>query len=733
VTTRVATWSATHPLAAIVTWLLVVVATLSLGALIQPTQATQLELGVGQSGRADTIASSAGFVDAPTENVLLTARAGGAFDRAGARAAARQVAAELKTLPVVDEVGPVTRSADGQAVVVMARLHGTADADASRLAPIKQVVAKAQAEHPDLRVEEVGAASIAEDFNRWLDKDLAKATKLSLPLTLVILLIAFGALVMAGIPVLLGISAVGSALGLWVLVSRLFPDPGMVMHVILLIGLAVGVDYSLFYMRRYREERHQGRDNIDSVRIAAATAGHSVVVSGTAVALAMFGLFLARDAVFASMAAGAILVVLVALVSSMTVLPALLVLLGRWVDRPRVPVLWRLSADRQPRLVPMLVSAVVRRPVTSLLVALVGCGALAFPLHAMSLKATQIEDYPRDLTTMRAYDRLVAAFPDNATGDTVVVQVPERAQLAPALNRVTAEVATRPDLFGAVTDTWTSVDGRTGRVSIAVPHRVDSAAARSSVTALRERLLPAALSSVPGVDYAVSGDIATDRDYTDNLQQKLPIVLGGVLLLTFFVMLFAYRSLAVALITVALNLLSMAAAFGVLVLVFQHSWAEGLLGFTSTGHVVSWVPMLLFVILTGLSLDYHVFVVSRIRENVANGMTLGHAVLDGVTRTAGVVTSAAAVMVGVFATFGALTFLELKQIGVGLAVGILLDATVIRLIALPAMLMVCRRWLWSGTSRRQLKVIPRSVAGQSESPFSKSTTTATQETAGSPS
>ncbi len=441
-------------------------------------------------------------------------------------------------------------------------------------------------------------------------------------------------------------------------------------------------------------------------RVAAATAGHSVVVSGTAVILAMTGLFLAHDAVFSSMAAGAVLVVLVALVSSLTVLPALLVTLGRFVDRPRVPVLWRLSAGRRARFVPAVVGAVVRRPLAATLLALVVLGALAFPLHAMSLKATQVGDYPRDLTTMRTYDRLVAAFPDNTSSDTVVVQVPERDQLTPSLNRLRAEVSSRPDIFGGITDVWTSKDGLTARVSVAVPHPLDSAPARASVSVLREHLVPAAFGSLPDATYGVSGDIASDHDYTHNLQEKMPLVLGGVLVMTFVVMLLAYRSLAVALITVALNLLSMAASFGVLVLVFQHTWAEGLLGFTSTGHVVSWVPILLFVILTGLSLDYHVFVVSRVRENLANGMTTDRAVFDGVVRTAGVVTSAAAVMVGVFATFGALTFVELKQIGVGLAVGILLDATVIRVIALPAMLMVCRRWLWRGGPTPVLSVLP---------------------------
>ncbi|MDN5794431.1 MAG: MMPL family transporter [Intrasporangium sp.] len=694
-TTRVAIWSARRPGRAIALWLLAMTLAAALGVLVAPRTASQLDLGVGESGRADRVAANAGYVDRAVENVLISAGSG-TFDPSSATAVGVAAATALRAVPVVDTVtGPVA-AADGSAVLVRAQLRATSDEAASRLGDIRAVVATVQDAHPDLRVEQVGDASIHADFQDWLGKDLQRATMLSLPVTLVILLVAFGALAMAATPVILGIAAVAATFGLWSVVSQAIPDPGMVGHIILLVGMAVGVDYSLFYMRRYREERHHGTAPVDAVRVAAATAGHSVIVSGAAVVCAMAGLFITQDAVFEAMAAGAVLVVIVALGSSLTVLPALLSVLGRWVDRPRVPIVWRLSAGSRSRTVGTTVGWVVRHPVISSIASALVVAAMSFPLLSISLKATQVADFPRNLTTMQTYDRLVAAFPGDTSSDVIVTQVPagSSGQLASGIKRLTADVAARPDVFADVSHVWTSTDGTTARIVASVPHAVDSASGRDSVALLRGGMVQEAFGSIPGATYGVSGDIASDLDYTRNLEQKLPIVIAMVLLMTFVVMWRSYRSLVVALVTVVLNAMSLTATFGVLVLIFQNTWAEGLLGFTSTGHVVSWVPMLLIVVLAGLSLDYHVFVVSRIRENVANGQTIRQAVRDGIARTAGVVAGAAAVMIGVFSIFGALTFIELKQIGVGLAVGIVIDVTVIRIVTLPAFLVVCRRWLW---------------------------------------
>ncbi|GMA24205.1 hypothetical protein GCM10025864_19640 [Luteimicrobium album] len=703
-------WSATHRWTAIGLWALFIVLAASISMFVAPRQATDLDLGVGESGRAAQTAADAGHPDPVVENALVTARSG-KLDRHEADAAANALVKRLGALDEVASVADPVTSKDGTAVLVQATMSvDEADADA-RVPALQSAVASVQTDHPDLRVEEVGTASIDAQFQDWLGSQLGRATLLSVPLTLVILLVVFGAIVMAGIPVVLGLSSVAAGLGLWAAASQLLPDPGTVTDLLVLVGMAVGVDYSLFYLRRFREERKRlGVDRaatVDAISIAAKTAGHSVVVSGLAVTLSMAGLYFAGNATFSAMATGSILVVLVALVSSVTVLPAMLALFGHWADRPRVPVLWRLTGGR-PRLVPALLRRVLARPVAATLAAVVGLLALAAPVLGISLANGDVDEFPRTLTTMQTYDRLVAEFPQGAAPDTVVVQVPagQEAELRTQVKALDAEVARHPDVFAGTEKPWYSPDGRTAVLTVDVATAAPSSGtstggtasasdiANDSVTTLRDTVVPATVGSIHGATADVGGDAASSLDFTANLRHATPIVAAAVLGLTFLVMLVAFRSVAVAGLTVVLNVLSMAASFGVLTLVFQGTWAEGLLGFTSSGHVVSWVPMLLFVVLSGLSLDYHVFVVSRIRENARLGMPTREAILDGVSRTAGTITSAAAVMVGVFCLFGVLGFIELKQFGVGLVVGVVLDATVVRLVLLPATMMLARRRLW---------------------------------------
>jgi RND superfamily putative drug exporter len=309
------------------------------------------------------------------------------------------------------------------------------------------------------------------------------------------------------------------------------------------------------------------------------------------------------------------------------------------------------------------------------------------------MKNMGLEDMPRALPSMQTYDALLEHFPASGNSSIVIAEFPEgsSAAIEPALERLSSEIGARPELFSGA-QPWISPDGRYALVTVGVPHRVDSAEARDSVRVLREEILPETLGAQATT--AVGGAIAADLDYIDRQARVLPwliaLVIGGLFLFIFA----AYRSLALACVTVVLNIASVLAAYGALVLVFQNTWAEGLLGFTSTGAIASWIPVLLFVALSGLSLDYHVFVLGRIKENADNGMETREAIFDGVVRTAGVVTSAAVVMVGVFAIFGSLSFLELKQIGVGLCVAVLLDATVIRILALPAASVLLRKVLW---------------------------------------
>jgi RND superfamily putative drug exporter len=710
ITVRAARWSATHPWRAIAMWVVVVIACFALGQ-VTGTKESKNEGDIGEVTRADNIVKSGNFDDPDVESVLITAPSG-QLDHTAANKAAAVVIQQMRALGGVAEVGQPMPSPKNDAVIVRVTMKDVPEGsdDDARVQPLLDTTAKVQQQYPDLRIEEVGGLSIGKALNETLGKDFKRAEMFSLPVTLAILLIAFGALIAASVPLVLALSAVAAAIGLSAAASQLVPAVDAVNSVILLIGMAVGVDYSLFYLRREREERAKGRGHVDAVEIAAATSGHAVVVSGTAVIISMAGLFLARDAVFSSFAVGSILVVAVAVVGSLTVLPAVLAKLGRWVDKPRIPLVWRLtSGNKEPRFWPTVLKPALKHPVATLLVAVTALLAVASPALGMTLKFPGTEDLPRDTAVMKAYDRLTAAFPSTGTSHEVAVRAPANQQ--PAVKAALAELMQKTkgdNLFASdgLEEPRFSKDGTVATLEVATPYEGGSDQARDSLTKLRKQLMPETVGKVPGVEYAVGGFVAADVDYAAHTRDKLPLVIGFVLLLTMIVMMVTFRSVVVAITAIGLNLLSAGAAYGVVTAVFQNTWAEGLLDFRSNGAVVSWLPLFLFVVLFGLSMDYHVFVVSRIREAVLRGVPTKQAVADGITGSAGVVTSAAAVMIGVFAVFATLSTLDMKQLGVGLAVAILIDATIIRAVVLPSIMTLlgdanwwAPRWLRGNTAK----------------------------------
>ncbi|GLZ75429.1 membrane protein [Actinorhabdospora filicis] len=698
VTTKAAQWSARHPWWAIGLWLAFVVVTFMLGSRVETKQ---LENGgVGESHHGREIANEGKFDDPDTDNVLITPT--GAWDEAAAKSAAEDVLARLKNRPEVAKAeGPVPSRA-AEALLVPIEYNVVPDGGENPVLALRQVVADAQAAHPDLRMELIGNESIGTAIDELVDGDLGRAGMISLPLTLVILLLAFGAIVAAGVPLLLALSAVASAMGLWAVASQVVPDPGSAMHVILLIGMAVGVDYSLFYLKREREERAKGRKHLDAVAIAAETSGRSVVVSGFAVIVSMAGLYLAGDPVFNGLGTGAIIVVAVAMLGSLTVLPAVLAKLGRAVDRPRVPFIWRLTnrahtPGHTPKLWPTLLKPALRAPRTTLLLALAALAALAVFAVDLNPKNSELEDFPPDMPMVQAYDRLTTAFPSEGQTHLIAVKAPaaEAAEIKEQLISLSVKAGGDP-LFSPDAEPKIRQSASMTITTLALPVPFDSSqpGAAESLEKLRNELIPATVGTIGDADVAVTGGIAYDIDYVAHQKTAMPLVIGFVVLLTFLMMIFAFKSVVVAAVAALLNMVSAAAAFGVLVLVFQKTWAEKLLDFHSNGHVVTWVPLFLFVILFGLSMDYHVFVVSRIREGVERGMETREAVAYGITRTAGVVTSAAVVMVAVFGVFATLSMNEMKQIGVGLSVAILIDATIVRIFLLPSLMALLGRANW---------------------------------------
>ncbi|HEX5493776.1 MAG TPA: MMPL family transporter [Mycobacteriales bacterium] len=710
---NVARWSTRHRWTAVTGWVLFVTLTVLAGGAAGNRQLSGVDTGAGQSKIADKATEGAYFGDKPTEAVLIQARHG-SLDPAEVTAVTADLTRHYAGLRGIGPVGKPVPSRDGHSRLVTVTLDtgtltGSASSDRAEelVGPMLAATGRVQADHPDLRVEQVGGASIDRAIGNQSGDDLRRAELTSIPVTLAILLVVFGALFAAGVPVLLALTAVAGAMGLSALASHLVPLADAASSVVLLIGMAVGVDYSLFYIRREREERARGASGRDSIEIAAATSGRAVVISGITVLIAMAGLLLSGNAVFTSLAVGTMLVVAVAVTGSVTVLPALLALLGERIERPRVPLVHRLRGRggrpggvRYSRTWAAVLRVVSRRPVVSFGLAALAMAALAAPALQLRTALPGTADLPRSIPIMRSYDRLNAAFPDQGAEHEVVVTATGPAPLSRAGVTTAAGALSRQasasGLFAldpAGVPRF-STDGRVAVLDLPIPYRANDSRAGRSLDLLRDRLVPATFGRLPHTWSGVTGQTAGERDFGRQIAGRLPLVFGFVLGLTFLVMLLTFRSVVVAATSIVLNLLSVGAAYGLLVLVFQHRWAQGLLGFRSDGGIVTWLPLFLFVVLFGLSMDYHIFVVSRIREAVRVGLPTVDAVRHGVLRSASTVTSAAVIMTAVFSVFATLSMLEFKQVGVGLAAAILIDATVVRGVLLPAAMSALGRYNW---------------------------------------
>ncbi|TQK68490.1 MMPL family transporter [Nocardioides sp. SLBN-35] len=692
--TRAARWSATHPWRAIGAWLAFVVIAVGLAATVSTNDVKDADYRVGESGRAESLIDRAGLDQPPSESVLVQARSGTL--PADGKAAAAEVADRMRRAPGVAGVGDVVPSADGTSLLVPVELTS----DEVDAAPLLAVTAAVQEAHPGLVVAQAGDVTIEEAINDRVGEDLHSAEFISLPITLVLMLLAFGALIAAGLPVLLAATSVAATIGISAPISWLVPAESTVLSMIVLIGMAVGVDYSLFYLKRERQERAAGRTTLDAVAIAAETSGHAILVSGGAVIAALAGLFVLSDVTFNSLATGAILVVAVAVLGSITVLPALLVKLGRWVDRPRLPLLWRLT-----RRVPTgtvsgrVLGPVVRHPVAALVVSSIGIVALAVPAFGMKTHQASIETLPADIPAVQTLRAITKAFPAEGTAAQVVVTGAAPGEAQAALERLAATAG--KDAFAtAGVQVRTSTDGGTSVVDLPLPYEESDDRATTAIERLRSDLAPAALDRLgPDSSWAVGGGAAESLDHNHQRDQRMPWLLGFVLLLTMVMMVLAFRSVLLGLVSTVLNLASVGVAFGLLSVVFQHGVGADLLDFTSPGFVIEWIPIFVLVVLVGLSMDYHVFVLSRIRELVDRGLPAREAVHRGIADTAGVITSAAAVMVSVFAIFATLSMMEMKMMGVGLSAAILIDATVIRLVVLPAVLVLLGERAWPRRAR----------------------------------
>jgi RND superfamily putative drug exporter len=690
---RAGRWSAQHRRKAIVCWLLFVVVAMGIGGALGTEEIATEDQGTGESKQADQTLAD-GFPDRASEEVLVQGRGAVTAEDPRFRAAISEVIGELSEFETVEDIKSpldVTNrsqvSADGRSALVTFELLGDDEELEDNVVPVLEAVARVQDGHPELRVEQFGDASADKAISDSFEDDLRKAETISLPITLVILVVAFGALMAAGVPLLLAVSAVAGTLGVVGIVSQVIPFDQSISSVILLVGLAVGVDYSLFYLRREREERGAGRTEAAALQAAAATSGRAVLISGGTVMIAMAGMYIAGAPTFVSFATGTILVVAIAMIGSVTVLPAVLSKLGDRVEKGRVPFTKRRQEAEQAEagMWAAIVDRVLRRPVLWAVVAttvLVVMAIPAFSLHTLNLG---VQGIPKDLPVKETYDRIQAAFPGDPLAATVAVTAPnvESREMRTAIARLRIR-AVSTGQFNEPTTVTINPDRTVARVDLPIVGEGTDDTSNAAVETLRDDVIPFVLASHPEADADVTGMTASSVDFNNLLKERAPLVFLFVLSLAFVLMLVTFRSIVIPLKAITLNLLSVGAAYGVLVFIFQDGRLEGLLDYESVGGITSWLPLFLFVLLFGLSMDYHVFILSRVREAFDRGMSSDEAVSHGIKSTAGVVTSAAVVMVAVFAIFATLSSLEFKQMGVGLATAVLIDATIIRGVLLPA-------------------------------------------------
>jgi uncharacterized membrane protein YdfJ with MMPL/SSD domain len=680
---RVGHWSATHRKAAILLWIAFVAAALIGGGSIGQNQLTDAESETGETRTAELALEQEGPRDPATESVLVESPTS-SVGSPEFQATVNDVRQELASAEGVAKVGAPEPAANGHAALVEADLKGDPDDAEDKADSIFAAVDAAKKANPGYEIGVTGDATAEKQLQDSVDDDFAKAETLSVPITLLILVVAFGALVAAGLPVILAISAVIATIGLVSIPSQIFPVDDAIGSVILLIGMAVGVDYSMFYLRREREERAKGREPRQALDIAAATSGRAILVSGLTVIAAMAGMFLSGSDVFVSFGVGTLLVVAVAMLGSLTVLPAMMSLLGDRVEKGRIPFI---SRRRRPagdsRAWGAVIRGVMRRPRIAILVAGGALLALTIPAFGMKTQVTGVEELPKGFSTIRTYERIQDLYPSEHPPAVLVIQAEDvgSPQVTDAIDEVVANAKAEGIAIGAP-EVRTNEQDTVAEVSLPLAGDGENQRSQDALAALRGELIPDAFDDT-GASVAVSGDTASTVDWQDSLASHLPIVFAFVLGLAFLLLMVTFRSTVIPVASIALNLLSVGAAYGLLVLVFQHGFAQDLIGANSDG-VTSWLPLFLFVVLFGLSMDYHVFILSRIKELVDRGVPTEVAVERGIASTAGTVTSAAIVMVAVFSIFASLSFIEFKQMGIGLAAAILIDATIIRGVLLPA-------------------------------------------------
>ena len=708
-TARLAHWSAVHRwiilLATVIVIVLAVFSIIAVG-----TETRDDDSGVGESGKGSALLNERFAADpSATQPARRTRREGVIFSNPSLDAndprfveTVESAMQSFRDLPQViaavsyfDTQDASMFADDGNAVLASVTLQNPEDpAGRIDIEPFVDTVRQASNQAVGFEIGVVSFRILDDELDEILTEDFNRILIYSLVIGLVILVLAFRALVAAVIPLAMAVGSIFTAIGIAALVSQVYPLVELYAEMILLMGLAVGIDYSLFIVSRFRTERSAGWDKIEAITVAANTTGRAVFYAGITVILSLAGLMLTRDFTFISLAAGAIIVVFVAVIASLTLLPSLLSLLGDSVNRLRIPILGRESD--QGGIWSTITGWVMARPVPLASLTVAGLVALTIPFFSMNLGFNAGADaLPDALEGKRALELLEDHFssslivPAKVIVDAPDVNTPEiRAALAALI-----ETVGNNDAFLGPFDTATDRAGTVTRINVPLAGNIDDDQSEDAVRLLREQIVPEAFAGL-NVQFFVAGDTAEGIDFRDRMFSSAYYVFAFVLGLSFLLLLVMFRSIVIPIKALVLNLLSVGAVYGVLVMVFQWGWGISILGSEETGIIETWLPLFLFGILFGLSMDYHMLLLNRIKEEYDKHGQNELAVATGIRLTAGQITSAASVMVGVFAAFATSRILGLQQFGLGLAVAVLIDATVIRVILLPASMKLLGRWNW---------------------------------------
>jgi putative drug exporter of the RND superfamily len=620
-----------------------------------------------------------------------------AFERFVARLADELVATgEAAPVPTAwSTADPSLVSASGRATLLPVTLVAEDQLELA-VEPLLEVVRRADAD-PAFDVAITGAATLGHDFVRISERDLQRGEfRVGLPAALLILLLVFGSAVAGLLPLVLALVSIPVTLGISAVVGQVWSLSFFLINMVTAMGLALGIDYALFVVSRYREERRSGRGKIDAISTAAGTAGSAVLFSGLSFVIGLSGLFLVPDTVLRSLATGAVIVGLVTVAAALTLLPALLSLLGDRVDALRVPFVHsavHAGESAEGRVWRRVIGTVMRRPALFL----AGAGGvlllLAVPVLGLQTGSSGLGALPDDAVTKRGFLALEREFPAAGRTDPARVVV-EGATDDPAVVALVEDISARAAAAG-FSDTRTGVhpEARLTVVDVPLPGDANDAAAEQALRLLRASVVAPAADAA-GVPAYVTGVTAFNVDYAELVAGWLPIVIAFVLTLTFVLLTVVFRSVVLAAKAVLLNLLSVGAAYGLLVLVFQEGYGADLLGFTQVDSVEPWVPVFLFSVLFALSMDYHVFLLSRIRERYHACGDTAEAVAQGISSTARLITGAALIIVVVFAGFALGDLVGFQQMGFGVAVALLIDATVVRSVVVPTSMALLGRWNW---------------------------------------